>query len=204
MSRYTGPRLRIVRRLDTDLPGLTRKSKEKRPYPPGQHGQSRKKRPSAFGMQLSEKQKLCFNYGVSETQMRRLFAEARARKGVTGSHLLELLERRLDNIVFRAGLAPTIPAARQLVNHGHVRVNERRVDIPSFRVPTGAVISLRPRSRELDIVQRSLATPALPIPGWLEVDAAERVIKMTGAPQPDTVPFDLDVQLVVEYYARFS
>jgi small subunit ribosomal protein S4 len=204
MSRYTGPRLRIVRRLDTDLPGLTRKSKEKRPYPPGQHGQSRKKRPSAFGMQLSEKQKLCFNYGVSETQMRRLFAEARARKGVTGSHLLELLERRLDNVVFRAGLAPTIPAARQLVNHGHVRVDEHRVDIPSFRVPTGAVISLRPRSRELDIVQRSLATPALPIPGWLEVDAAQRVIKMTGAPQPDTVPFDLDVQLVVEYYARFS
>ena len=204
MSRYTGPRLRIVRRLDTDLPGLTRKSKEKRPYPPGQHGQARKKRPSAFGMQLTEKQKLCFNYGVSETQMRRLFAEARARKGVTGSHLLELLERRLDNVVFRAGLAPTIPAARQLVNHGHVRVDEHRVDIPSFRVPTGAVISLRPRSRELDIVQRSLATPALPIPGWLEVDAAQRVIKMTGAPQPDTVPFDLDVQLVVEYYARFS
>lgn len=204
MSRYTGPRLRIVRRLDTDLPGLTRKSKEKRPYPPGQHGQSRKKRPSAFGMQLSEKQKLCFNYGVSETQMRRLFAEARARKGVTGSHLLELLERRLDNVVFRAGLAPTIPAARQLVNHGHVRVDEHRVDIPSFRVPTGAVISLRPRSRDLDIVQKSLATPALPIPAWLEVDATQRVVKMTGAPQPDTVPFELDVQLVVEYYARFS
>lgn len=204
MSRYTGPRLRIVRRLDTDLPGLTRKSKEKRPYPPGQHGQARKKRPSAFGMQLTEKQKLCFNYGVSETQMRRLFAEARARKGVTGNHLLELLERRLDNVVFRAGLAPTIPAARQLVNHGHVRVDDHRVDIPSFRVSTGAVISLRLRSRELDIVQCSLAAPALPVPAWLEVDAPQRLVKVTAAPEPGSVPFDLDVQLVVEYYARFT
>lgn len=204
MSRYTGPRLRIVRRLDTDLPGLTRKSKEKRPYPPGQHGQARKKRPSAFGMQLTEKQKLCFNYGVTETQMRRLFAEARARKGVTGTRLLELLERRLDNVVFRAGLAPTIPAARQLVNHGHVRVDDRRVDIPSFRVTTGAVVSLRPRSRDIAVVQRSLAAPALPIPAWLELDAEHRVVTVIGAPRPDNVPFELDVQLVVEYYARFT
>lgn len=204
MSRYTGPRLRIVRRLDTDLPGLTRKSREKRPYPPGQHGQGRKKRPSAYGMQLAEKQKLCFNYGVSERQMRRLFAEARARKGVTGSHLLELLERRLDNVVFRAGLAPTIPAARQLVNHGHVRVDERRVDIPSFRVANGAVIGLRPRSRDLDVVQRALASPALPIPAWLEVDAGARVVRLIAAPPPDAVPFEVDVQLVVEYYARFA
>jgi small subunit ribosomal protein S4 len=204
MSRYTGPRLRIIRRLDTDLPGLTRKSREKRPYPPGQHGQGRKKRPSAFGMQLAEKQKLCFNYGVSETQMRRLFAEARAKKGVTGSHLLELLERRLDNVVFRAGLAPTIPAARQLVNHGHVRVNARRVDIPSFRVPNGAEITLRPRSQELDVVVRSIAAPSLPIPAWLTVDAGRKAVKLTDAPRPETVPFDVDVQLVVEYYARFA
>ncbi len=204
MSRYTGPRLRIVRRLDTDLPGLTRKSREKRPYPPGQHGQGRKKRPSAFGMQLTEKQKLCFNYGVSETQMRGLFAEARARKGVTGDLLLELLERRLDNVVFRAGLAPTIPAARQLVNHGHVRVDDRRVDIPSFRVKQGAVISLRPRSRELDVVQRSVVAPALPIPPWIEVDAAQRIATITAAPPRGSVPFDIDVQLVVEFYARFA
>ena len=205
MSRYTGPRLRIIRRLDTDLPGLTRKSREKRPYPPGQHGQGRKKRPSAFGMQLTEKQKLCFNYGVSETQMRRLFAEARARKGVTGDHLLELLERRLDNVVFRAGFAPTIPAARQLVNHGHILVNDRRVDIPSYRVTTGAAISLRPRSREIDTVLRSLAAPALPVPGWLAVEPGpQAVVRMVAAPPRDSVPFDLDVQLVVEYYARFS
>lgn len=205
MSRYTGPRLRIVRRLDTDLPGLTRKSREKRPYPPGQHGQARKKRPSAFGMQLSEKQKLCFNYGVSETQMRRLFAEARARKGVTGDHLLELLERRLDNVVFRAGFAPTIPAARQLVNHGHVLVDGHRVDIPSFRVTVGAQISLRPRSREIDAIVRSLAAPALPLPGWLAAETTPHtVVRVVADPPRDSVPLDLDVQLVVEYYARFS
>lgn len=204
MSRYTGPRLRILRRLDVDLPGLTRKTKEKRPYPPGQHGQARKRRPSSFGMQLSEKQKLCFNYGVSERQMRRLFAEARASKGVTGDVLLELLERRLDNVVFRSGLAPTIPAARQLVCHGHILVNDRRVDIASFRVPDGARITLRERSRELDIVARSLAARALPLPSWLEIDEGKRVARMIGSPRGSGVPFELDVQLVVEYYARFA
>jgi small subunit ribosomal protein S4 len=203
MSRYTGPRLRIVRRLDVDLPGLTRKSREKRPHPPGQHGQARKKRPSAFGMQLGEKQKLCFNYGVSERQMRRLFAEARASKGVTGDVLLELLERRLDNVVFRAGFAPTIPAARQLVCHGHVQVNGRRVDIASFRVAPGSVITLRERSRDLDIVARSLETRALPLPGWLEFDAGQKAAKMVSSPRGEGVPFEFDVQLVVEYYSRF-
>ncbi len=203
MSRYTGPRLRIVRRLDVDLPGLTRKSREKRPYPPGQHGQGRKKRPSAFGMQLTEKQKLCFNYGIGERQMRRLFAEAKATRGVTGEVLLELLERRLDNVVFRAGLAPTIPAARQLVCHGHVLVNGKRVDIASFRVPTGAEIKLRARSIDLDIVQRSLAAPGLPLPAWIECDKERRLAKLTGSPRGGGVPFELDVQLVVEYYARF-
>ena len=204
MSRYTGPRLRILRRLDVDLPGLTAKSREKRPYPPGQHGQARRKRPSAYGMQLAEKQKLCFNYGVTERQMRRLFAEAIAAKGVTGEVLLEYLERRLDNVVFRAGLAPTIPAARQLVTHGHIRVDGHRVDIASFRVRTGAEITLRPRSVDLDIVQRAVATPArIPLPAWLECDLPHRRVKMVGTPRGDGAPFELDVQLVVEYYARF-
>jgi small subunit ribosomal protein S4 len=203
MSRYTGPRLRILRRLDVDLPGLTRKSREKRPHPPGQHGQARKKRPSAFGMQLSEKQKLRFNYGVSERQMRRLFAEAKASKGVTGDVLLELLERRLDNVVFRAGFAPTIPAARQLVCHGHVLVDGRRVDIASFRVATGAEITLRERSRDLDVVARSLTARALPLPAWLTYDEGRRAAKVIASPRGEALPFEFDVQLVVEYYSRF-
>jgi small subunit ribosomal protein S4 len=203
MSRYTGPRLRILRRLDVDLPGLTSKSREKRPHPPGQHGQGRKKRPSAYGMQLSEKQKLCYNYGVTEGQMRRLFADARASKGVTGDVLLELLERRLDSVVFRGGFAATIPAARQLVCHGHVLVNGKRVDIASYRVRTGAEISLRPRSAEMECITRSLAAPRLPLPAWLELDANDRVLRVTGTPLGTPATFDLDLQLVVEYYARF-
>lgn len=203
MSRYTGPRLRILRRLDVDLPGLTTKSRERRPYPPGQHGQARKRRPSEHAMQLTEKQKLCFNYGVTERQMRRLFAEALASKGVTGEVLIELLERRLDNVVFRAGLAPTIPAARQLVCHGHVRVNGRRVDIASYRVAIGAEITLRDRSRDLEIISRSLATPRLPLPAWLERDDEARRVRMIDSPRREGAPFELDVQLVVEYYARY-
>jgi small subunit ribosomal protein S4 len=118
--------------------------------------------------------------------------------------LLELHKRRLDNVVFRAGLAPTIPAARQLVTHGHVRVDGHRVDIASFRVRTGAEITLRPRSHDLDIVQRAVATPArIPLPAWLECDLPHRRVKMVGSPRGDGAPFELDVQLVVEYYARF-
>ena len=203
MSRYTGPRLRILRRLDVDLPGLTAKSREKRPHPPGQHGQSRKKRPSAYGMQLSEKQKLCYNYGITEGHMRRLFADARASKGVTGDVLLELLERRLDSVVFRGGFARTIPAARQLVTHGHILVDGKRVDIASYRVRTGAVITVRPRSAELAIITASLAAPRLPLPPWLELDPAARALRVTGSPLGTPATFDLDVQLVVEYYARF-
>jgi small subunit ribosomal protein S4 len=118
--------------------------------------------------------------------------------------LLELLERRLDNVVFRSGLAPTIPAARQLVTHGHVRVDGHRVDIASFRVRTGAEITLRPRSVDLDIVQKAVGTPVrIPLPTWLETDLGQRRVKMVGSPSGNSAPFELDVQLVVEYYARF-
>ncbi len=132
MSRYRGPRLRIVRRLG-DLPGLTRKN-AKRAYPPGQHGQARKKR-SEYAIRLEEKQKLRFNYGLSERQMLRYVLKARRTTGSTGQILLELLEMRLDNTVFRMGMAPTIPGARQLVNHGHITVNGRPVNVqlPSWR-----------------------------------------------------------------------
>ena len=149
MSRYNGPRVKVMRALGVDLPGLSRKTIERRPYAPGQHGQNRRRKVSDFGRQLKEKQKLRYNYGIGEKQMRRYVAAARASKMAAGDKLLELLERRLDNAVFRAGYAPTIPAARQLVNHGHITVNGRRVDIPSYSLRPGDVI--RPRTRCLGL-----------------------------------------------------
>lgn len=147
MSRYTGPRVRVMRALGTDLPGLSAKKIERRPYPPGQHGQGRKKR-SEYALHLLEKQKVRMNYGVTERQLRTLMREARASSETTGHKLIELLERRLDNIVFRAGFARTIPAARQLVNHGHVLVDGRRVDIASYRVSPGQIVSVREASQQ--------------------------------------------------------
>ena len=137
MARYTQPRLRRVRALGVQLPGLTTKNSETRPYPPGQHGQARRGKASEYALRLREKQKLVFNYGLSEKQMRRIVEEARKTKGNTGEVILTLLERRLDNAVFRAGFAQTIPAARQLVSHGHIRINGKKVDIASYRVRVG-------------------------------------------------------------------
>ena len=136
------PRLKILRRLGVQLPGLTRKDGERRPTPPGQHGQTGgRRKKSLFRKRLEEKQKVRFNYGVTEGQMRRYMATANGMPGVTGHNFLALLERRLDNVVFRLGLAPTIPAARQLVSHGHVLVNGRRVDRPSFLTEAGMTVS---------------------------------------------------------------
>src|SRR4028119_1479484 len=150
MSRYRGPRLRVVRRLG-DLPGLTRKT-PRRAYPPGQHGQARKKR-SEYAIRLEEKQKLRFNYGLTEKQLLRYVRKARRATGSTGQSLLQLLEMRLDNTVFRLGMAGTIPAARQLVNHGHVTVNGRVVDIPSYQCRPGEVIAVRDNERSKRLVQ---------------------------------------------------
>ncbi len=153
-------------------------------------------------MQLIEKQKLRFNYGVTERQLRRLYREASRRQGVTGDTLLQLLERRLDNAVFRAGFAPTIPAARQLVCHGHVRVNGCRVNIPSYRVRVGEEICMRKRKGVQQIVVDSLATTELPAADWLEVDGEKQTFEVRTLPGAAHVPFEVDAQLVVEFYAR--
>ncbi len=203
MSRYTGPRLKKMRALGVDLPGLSRKSIERRPYPPGQHGpKATRRKLSDYAKQLLEKQKLRLNYGVSERQLRRLMKEARAAKLATGEKLIELLERRLDNVVFRSGFAPTIPAARQLVNHGHLRVNGRRVDIASFRVRIGDELTLRDRSKNLNIVVEAFESQAPMKPEWIDVGVNDRKSKVRDIPTKDTVPFPLDVQLVVEYYSK--
>jgi small subunit ribosomal protein S4 len=191
-----------MRALGVDLPGLSRKSIERRPYPPGQHGQNRRRKVSDFGRQLKEKQKLRFNYGIGEKQMRRYVAKARASKLAAGDALLSLLESRLDNAVFRAGYAPTIPAARQLVNHGHFTVNGRRVDIASYQLQPGDVIRPRERSLTLAAITTSLEELSLARPEWVEFDAKKLTTRIKSAPTADSVPFPIEVQLVVEYYSK--
>ncbi|MFO0641552.1 MAG: 30S ribosomal protein S4 [Polyangiaceae bacterium] len=201
MSRYTGPRLKVMRALGVDLPGLSPKTIEKRPYPPGQHGQARKK-PTEYALRLREKQKIRMGYGLTEAQLRRLVKEAKASKSPTGEKLVELVERRLDNVVFRAGFARTIPAARQLVRHGHVQVGGRRVDVPSYRVSRGEVVSLAERSHAHPDVVTALATaPSFETP-WLAVDTKARTASVSALPDGSSVPFALNVQLVVEYYSQ--
>lgn len=201
MSRYTGPKVRVLRALGTDLPGLTRKNRERRPYPPGQHGQGRRKL-SEYALRLLEKQKLRMNYGLGERQLLNLFVEARATPGNTSERLVELLERRLDNVVFRAGFARTIPAARQLISHGHVLVDGERVDIPSFRVRRGQTIAIRERSKALGAIAASLATP-LPFPtDWLSVEPESRSATVAALPDASSVPFAVNLQLVVEFYSQ--
>src|SRR3990167_3570302 len=203
MSRHTGSRLKIMRALGTELPGLSRKSIELRPNPPGQHGASAaRRRKSDYGLALIEKQKLRFNYGVSERHLRRLVVEARRRQGPTGDNLLQLLECRLDNAVFRAGLAPTIPAARQLVSHCHILLNGRRINIPSIRLRAGDEITLREHSRNLPLVRETVAEPTLTRPEWLAWDASAFVAKLTRLPEADEVPFPVEIQLVVQHYAN--
>lgn len=202
MSRYTGPRLRVMRALGVVLPGLSRKSPDRRPYPPGQHGDKRRSRPSDYGIQLKEKQKLRYNYGLNERQMRRLVKEARSAKLATGDKLLELLERRLDNVVFRAGFAPTIPAARQLVTHRHFSVNGRTVNIPSYRVRPGDKIQVRERSRKVEVITTTMAAPPLLIPDWIAATPDDFSASVESLPTGDHVPFEIDVQSVVEYYAK--
>ncbi|HEY9643013.1 MAG TPA: 30S ribosomal protein S4 [Coleofasciculaceae cyanobacterium] len=200
MSRYRGPRLRIVRRLG-ELPGLSRKT-PRRAYPPGQHGQARKKR-SEYAVRLEEKQKLRFNYGVSETQLLRYVRKARRAAGSTGQVLLQLLEMRLDNTVFRLGMAPTIPSARQLVNHGHVTVNGRVVDIASYQCRPGEVIGVRDSDRSRKLVEANLQFPGLAhLPSHLEFDKNKMIGKVNGVVEREWIALQVNELLVVEYYSR--
>lgn len=202
MARYTGPRVKKMRALGLHLPGLSTKSNERRPYAPGQHGNVGRRKYTEYGLRLQEKQKLRWNYGVSERQLRTLFAHAKSSKTSTGQRLLELLESRLDNVIFRAGFAPTIPAARQLVNHGHFLVNNKRVDIPSYSIKQGDTITLRNRSKKLACVEGSLQSPSLLLPDWIDLDVEERTFTINSTPDPETVPFDIQIQLVIEFYSK--
>lgn len=200
MARYRGPRLRVVRRLG-ELPGLSRKS-PRREYPPGQHGQARRKR-SEYAVRLEEKQKLRFNYGVSEKQLINYMKKARRATGSTGERLLQLLEMRLDNTVFRLGMAGTIPGARQLVNHGHVTVNGRVVNIASYQCRTGDVIGVRDRESSKKLVQANMEYPGLAnLPSHLEFDKDKLMGKVNGMVEREWVALPINELLVVEYYSR--
>ncbi len=202
MARYTGPRLRKVRALDADLPGLTAKRAERRPYPPGQHGfQRRPKKQTDYKRQLVERQKLRFNYGVSETQLRRIVLEARRMKGRADENVLVLLEWRLDNLVFRAGLAPTIPAARQLIVHGHVLVDGKRLDRPSARLKVNSVIGVAEAKKTMPVVAASWQRPRFDRPACLEADVAAMTVKLVSRPDPLQVLLSVQTQLVIEHYA---
>ena len=200
MSRYRGPRLRVVRRLG-ELPGLTRKSARKS-YPPGQHGQGRRKR-SEYAIRLEEKQKLRFNYGVTEKQLVNYVRKARKSTTSAGQALLELLEMRLDNTVFRLGMAGTIPGARQLVSHGHISVNGRRVNVPSYQCRPGDVIKVRDQERSRELVKRNMEYPGLAnLPSHLEFDKNALTGKVNSVIDREWVALQINELLVVEYYSR--
>ncbi len=199
MSRLTGPRVKIMRALGVDLPGLSRKTIEARPTPPGQHGnKASRKRRSDFGVKLQEKQKIRFNYGLTETQMRKLILDARKGKEPTGERLLQLLERRMDNVVFRAGFAPTVIAARQLVSHGHLMLNGKAANIPSIRLKVGDELVIKAKSKNIPMVVETIKQPSLARPEWLSWDEAAQVVKVAHLPAVSDVPFPVDVQLVVD------
>jgi small subunit ribosomal protein S4 len=201
MARYTGPATRKSRRLKTDLIGGD-KSFERRPYPPGQHGRIRIKE-SEYLMQLQEKQKVRFTYGVLEKQLRGYFEEANRREGKTGDEFLRLLESRLDSVVYRAGIAQTRRQARQLVGHGHFLVNGQKVDVPSYRVTQYDIIDVREKSRNmLPLVVAKESYGDRPVPGWLQVVADSLRIFVHQLPERSQIDTPVQEQLIVEFYSK--
>jgi len=201
MARYTGPRTKRSRRARQLLDENKAKYYDRRPYPPGDHGRGRI-RESQYFTQLREKQKLRQMYGVLEKQFRRYYKEANRRSGITGTNLLQLLECRLDNVVYRAGFARTRPQARQLVNHGHFRVNGKKVDIVSYQVRVGDVVALKERSLDAFPVQQAIDTIDRTKPEWLDVDVDKRAVTVTLLPSREQIDTEIKEQLIVELYSK--
>ena len=203
MSRYRGPKLRIVRRLGL-LPGLTKKQSKKRNFRPGQHGNSENvKKPTEYGVRLEEKQKLRFNYGLTETQLYLYIKEARKRKGVTGLILLQLLEMRLDNLCFILGFAGTIAAARQLVNHGHIIINETVVSIPSFQCKVGDILGVKNKKISKKLVKENLKNyKKIDLPNHLKFNEKELTAKVLDFSDRTDIGLNIKELLVIEYYSR--
>ncbi|MEW9697859.1 30S ribosomal protein S4 [Paenibacillus sp. SI8] len=199
MSRYTGPKFKLSRRLGISLSGNGKDLK--RPFPPGQHGPGQRKKMSGYGVQLQEKQKLRHMYGLSEKQFRNLFDKASKLKGISGENFMILLESRLDNLVYRLGLSNSRAGARQLVAHGHVTVNGKKVDIASYTVSTGDVIALRERSKGLSTVKEALANRNY-LPTYLEFNEAGVEGKYIRLPERSELPQEIDEKQIVEFYSR--
>jgi len=201
MARYRGPKSKIARKFREPIFGAD-KSLEKKNYPPGMHGPNKRRRKeSEYGIQLMEKQKAKYTYGILERQFRNTFHEAARRKGVTGEILLQLCESRLDNIVFRLGIAPSRQAARQLVSHRHILVNGNVVNIPSYFVKPGEVVGVREKSKSLEVVSNSLAGKGNRLP-WLEWDEETLTGKFLQYPSREDIPENIKEQLIVELYSK--
>ncbi len=209
MARYTGPICRLCRRVGQKLYLKGEKCYtpkcpfERRPYPPGQHGPQRRQRLSDRGIQLREKQKARYIYGVLERQFRRFFAQARRQKGPTGENLIKLLERRLDNVVYRLGWAESRAQARQIVRHGHIAVNGRKADIPSMLLKPGDELSWTGRGQRTALFQQAKElVGSRPLPSWLRVDPATMTGKVLSEPRPEEIPVPFSTASIVEYYSR--
>ena len=205
MARYTGPRAKIARKFGENIFGNPKITKivERKNYLPGQHGQSRRRRPSNYGLQLREKQKIKHTYGLMERQFRKFFRDADKMSGETGLKLLELLERRLDNVVYRLGFAPTRAAARQLVTHKHFMVNDRSVNIPSYLVKENDLVSVRQKSRKLAVVHDSVKQVRGDLDSsWLSLDKASLSGTVTKLPEKEDFDPTIKVQMVVELYSK--
>lgn len=200
MARYRGPKQKIARRFKEPIFGPS-KALERKPNPPGQHGRGRRPKESEYAIQLKEKQKAKYTYGLLEKQFRRLFEKAARKKGVTGENLLCFLEARLDNTVFRLGFARTRRQARQLVTHGHITVNGTLLDIPSALLRSGDIVALRPKSRNLFVVRDAVQNTRRSFP-WLEVDRNQLTGKFLDYPNREDIPENIKEQLIVELYSK--
>ncbi|GAB1370985.1 30S ribosomal protein S4 [Candidatus Kapaibacterium sp.] len=198
---YTGPKVKISRKLGLSLTPKAGKVSTRKPYPPGQHGATKKRaKQSDYGRQLLEKQRLRLQYNLSEKQMSNFYKQAAAQTGNTADILVQLLESRLDALVYRAGFAPTLYSAKQLISHGHILVNGRRVNVSSYKVRVNDIIAIKEKSRKIDIIQDSIRN--VNSPAYLEVSKADFTAKLAYIPHKEEVPVQCELPLVVEYYSR--
>ena len=198
--KFTGPKVKLSRKLGIALSDKAQRYMEKKGYPPGMHGLRRRRRQSNYGRQLLEKQRLRYQYNVSERQLRNYFARASRMKGIAGENLLRMLESRLDAFVLRTGWAPSIFAARQFVGHGHIQVNGRRVNIASYRLRVGDVVEIREKSRKLRVFNEPRGATA--VPNYISIDETGYKAELNSLPRRDEVPVICEIPLVVEFYSR--
>ena len=201
MARFIGPKTKIARKFGEAIYGPD-KVFEKKNYPPGQHGLNRRKQTSEYGSQLKEKQKVKYTYGVLERQFRNIYADAKRSKGVTGEVLLCLLESRLDNVVYRMGIAPTRAAARQLVSHRHIVVDGSVVNIPSYRLKAGQTVGVREKSKSLEVISASLSNSSVSKYSWLEWDNHSMQGRFLNMPDRADIPENIQEQLIVDLYSK--